>query len=95
MALLDPDVALRADPTARQAGAARDAHGAAAVATALLGRRGAQPVLVDGAVGLFVAPGGRLRVVLRLAFREGRIAGIDAIADPEHLRQITLAVLRD
>lgn len=95
VALLDPDVALRADPTARQAGAAQDAHGAAAVAAALLGRRGAQPVLVDGAVGLFVAPGGRLRVVLRLAFRDGRIAGIEAIADPGHLRQITLAVLRD
>ncbi|HKU99140.1 MAG TPA: RNA polymerase subunit sigma-70, partial [Vineibacter sp.] len=78
-----------------QAGAAQDAHGPAAVATALLGRAGAQPVLVDGAVGLFVAPGGRLRVVLRLAFRNGRIAGIEAIADPERLRQINLAVLRD
>ncbi|TWS96152.1 sigma-70 family RNA polymerase sigma factor [Reyranella sp. CPCC 100927] len=93
VALLDPDVVLRADAAALRAGASQEARGAAAVATALLGRRGAQPVLVDGAVGLFVAPGGRLRVVLRLVIRDGRIADIEAIADPDNLRKINLGVL--
>ena len=64
LAVLDPDVVLRADRAAVQAGALREVRGAAAVAETFSGRaRFAQPALVNGAVGAMWAPGGRPRVV--------------------------------
>src|SRR2546422_4404368 len=52
LALLDPDVVLRADPAAVRAGATREGRGAAAVAETLSGRaRRARPAPVDGAPG--------------------------------------------
>src|SRR2546430_4196538 len=64
LAVLDPDVVVRADSAAVRMGASREVRGAAAVAKTFSGRaRAAQPALVDGAVGLVWAPGGRLRVV--------------------------------
>jgi len=38
-------------------------------------------------------PRGRLRVVLGLTITDEKIVRIDAIADPEHLRQLDFAVL--
>jgi RNA polymerase sigma-70 factor, ECF subfamily len=49
--------------------------------------------LVNGTVGVVVAPRGRLLLVLRRAFAKGRIAGIEAVADPARIRQLDLAVL--
>src|SRR3989475_12828581 len=67
LAVLDPDVVLRADPAAVRAGASREVGGAAAVADTFKGRaRAAQPALVNRAVGLVWAPGGRPRVRIRL-----------------------------
>jgi hypothetical protein len=64
VAVLDPDVVLRAEP----AGSAREVHGAQAVASAALGfawlAGHAHPVLVNGAAGLVAAPQGRLASVL-------------------------------
>jgi RNA polymerase sigma-70 factor, ECF subfamily len=40
-----------------------------------------------------VAPRGRLRVVLGLTITRGRIVEIEAIADPERLHRLDLAVL--
>jgi len=42
-----------------------------------------------------VAPLGRLRVVLKLAIARGKIVEIEAIADPERLRQLDLKLLSD
>jgi RNA polymerase sigma-70 factor (ECF subfamily) len=96
LAVLDPDVVFRADHTAVQLGASAEIRGAPAVANTFKRRaQGAQPALVDGAVGLLVAPLGRLRVILRLVIAHGRIVAIDAVADPEHLRQMHLATLDD
>jgi len=100
LAVLDPDVVFRADRAAVSRGAARELRGAQAVARAarhyLLGRTQlAQPVLVDGAVGIVVAPRGRLLLLLRLTIRGGKIAEIEAVADPAHLHQVRLAVLDD
>ena len=53
----------------------------------------AQPVLVNGAVGVVVAPRGRLMMVLDFTIRHGKIVAIDAIADPERLAALELAVL--
>jgi RNA polymerase sigma-70 factor (ECF subfamily) len=53
----------------------------------------AQPALINGAVGIVVAPRGRLVIVLDFEIQGGRIVEIDVIADPARLRQVDLAVL--
>ncbi|HYT71091.1 MAG TPA: sigma-70 family RNA polymerase sigma factor [Gemmatimonadales bacterium] len=94
LAVLDPDVALRADPAAVRMGAAADVRGAKAVAETFAGRaRAAQPALVNGAAGLVWAAGGRPRVVFGFTITSGKIVAIDLVADPERLRQLDLVVL--
>ena len=95
VAVLDPDVVLRSDRAALPAGVPREVHGAPAVARrALVGRaRAARPALVDGAVGVVVAPRGRLLMVLDFKIRGGKIVEIDAVAEPERLNQLDLALL--
>ncbi len=84
LALLDPDVVLRADRAAVRAGASSEVRGATAVAKTFSGRaRAAQPALVNGAAGLVWAPGGRPRVAFGFTIRRGKIAEIDLVADPE------------
>jgi len=96
LAVLDPDVVLRRDPRAVPAGVAGELHGAAAVAKQFVGRAQAtQPVLVNGSVGVVLAPYGRLLSVLDLSIREGKITAITAISDPARLRRLPLAVLDD
>jgi len=97
LAILDPDVVLRADRNVVPAGAAREFRGAPLVAKQALahsgGSRFAEVALVNGAAGIVVAPRGLLRIVLAFTFRHGRIVEIDLIADPERLRQVDLAIL--
>ena len=97
VALLDPDVVLRADFGARRPAASRVVRGAAAVARqAVLGALpGADlhPALVNGAAGAVVTMGGRPFAVLGFTVAEGRILEIDAIADPERVRRVAAAVL--
>jgi hypothetical protein len=96
LAVLDPDVVLRADPAAVRMGVAREVRGVAAVARTFAGRaRAARPALVDGVPAAVWAPGGRPRVVLGFTIAGGRIVGIDLLADPERLRRLDLAVLDD
>jgi RNA polymerase sigma factor (sigma-70 family) len=86
LALLDPDVVLRADPAAVRTGAAAEVRGAAAVAGTFSGRaQTARPALVDGAPGAVWAPGGRPRVAFGFTVADGRILAIDLLADPERL----------
>ncbi len=97
LAVLDPDVELRADAEAVPAGAPRQVIGAAAVAAqahAFRGRaRFARLALVDGAVGVIVAPRGRLSTALRFTIADGKITEMDVVADPERLGPLELAVL--
>ncbi|HEY7849488.1 MAG TPA: sigma-70 family RNA polymerase sigma factor [Ktedonobacterales bacterium] len=94
LALLDPDVVLRADQAAVATGAAAEVRGASAVATQFSGRaRFAQVALVDGAVGAIWAPGGKSRVVFGFTITDGKVVAIDLIADPARLQQIDLALL--
>ena len=96
LALLDPDVVLRADDEAVRVGASRQVRGAMAVARTFAGRaRVAQPALVNGAAGAVWVHGGRPRVVFGFTITGGRIVGIELIADPERLRQLELAILDD
>ncbi len=95
LAVLDPDVVLRADAAAVQMGAAADVHGAKAVADTFKGRaQAAQPALVNGAAGLVWLAGGEPRVVFEFTTRGEKIVEIDLLADPERLRQLDLLVLR-
>jgi len=94
LTVLDPDVVFRADRSGMPAGAPSEIHGAAAVAKQYAGRAQlARPALVNGAVGIVVAPRGRLMMALDLTFMRGKIAAIDVIADPARLRDLDLAVL--
>jgi RNA polymerase sigma factor (sigma-70 family) len=97
VAVLDPDVVLRADSGAVRVGLSGEIRGAEAVAgEALKGRaRAARPALVDGAVGVVVAPRGRLLLVLGFTIRDGKIVEIDVFADPERLRRLDLVALGD
>src|SRR6266545_6325626 len=80
LAVLDPDVVLRRDQMSVPAGVPGEIHGAAAVAKQFVGRAQAtQPALVNGLVGVVVAPYGRLLGVLDLLIRGGKIAAITAI----------------
>ena len=97
VAVLDPDVVVHVDAAAGASGAPREAHGArnwaqGAIAFSRMARF-VQPALVDGAVGLVLAPGGRLSRALRFTLAGGKIAHVDVVADPARLRQLTLAVL--
>ncbi len=94
LTVLDPDVVLRDD---RPAVAATVTRGSAAVARQVsIGRaQGACPALVNGAVGIVVAPLGRLMFVIEVTFGEGKIAGFDLISAPARLRKMDLTVLGD
>src|SRR5215210_1734696 len=78
VAVLDPDVVLRADLSAVHAVGSREVRGAPAVARrAVKGRaRAARPALVNGAVGVVVAPRGRLLMVLAFTISGGKIVEI-------------------
>jgi RNA polymerase sigma factor (sigma-70 family) len=95
LALLDPDIVYRADLK----GKSQVVRGVTAVArqarTFLRLARFAQPALVNGAVGVVVAPYGRLRYVAQFTTTGGKIAQIHVMADPAVLRQLHLAVLSD
>jgi RNA polymerase sigma factor (sigma-70 family) len=92
VAVLDPDVTLRAD--VGSAGASGVIRGAAAVAGqaltfARLGPAGL-PVLVNGSVGLLAVVDGRPTSVFSPAIRDGRIVEINIVADPDRLARLDL-----
>jgi hypothetical protein len=97
VAVLDPNVVITADAAAQPVEAMREIRGAENWAkgaiTAARGARAAQPALIDGAVGLVVAPRGRLFRALRFTLTEGKIAAVEVIGDPERLRHLDLAIL--
>jgi RNA polymerase sigma factor (sigma-70 family) len=96
LAVLAPDVVLRADGAAVQAGAPKEVRGAPAVADTFFGRaRFARPALVNGAIGAVWAPGGRPRVAFGFTVVGGKIVEIEVVADPARLSGLDLAVLED
>ncbi|MFB7221990.1 sigma-70 family RNA polymerase sigma factor [Streptomyces sp. NPDC056227] len=95
--LLHPDVVLRADPAVvptPEPIVVRGARTVAQGAMAAMGRaRFTQPGLVNGAVGLVMAPLGRLALVLGFTVTADGITEIDVIADRGRLSQVDIAVL--
>ena len=103
LAVLDPEVVLRADGVAVRgsaAGRAGDApplspetRGANAVAGRFSGRlRAARVALVDGAPGLAWSAEGQVRAVLRFTMGQGKITEMDLIADPEQVHELDVVV---
>jgi RNA polymerase sigma factor (sigma-70 family) len=94
LAMLDPDVVLRADSAAVQSGASAEVLGAKAVAGTFTGRaRAARTARVDGEAGLVWAPGGKPSVVFAFTIAQDKVIAIDLVADPERLRAMELEIL--
>jgi RNA polymerase sigma-70 factor (ECF subfamily) len=104
LAVLDPDVVLRADAVAVSESLARrgegapplapEVRGAAAVAGAFLGRaHAAGPALVNESLAVVWAPGGQPRAVIGLTMVRGKIAAVDVVADPDRLAELDVALL--
>ena len=97
VALLDPDVVLRADRGAVPVGAATEIRGAQAVASQaqsysrldLVNR----PALINGAAGVVTMRRGQPFAVMGITVRGGKIAEIDILADPERLAGLDLTML--
>jgi RNA polymerase sigma factor (sigma-70 family) len=97
VALLHPGAILRADKAvipSPEPIVVTGGHSVATGAMAAMQRAlSTQTALVNGAVGLVMAPLGRLSVVLTFTIIDGLITEIDVIAEPGQLRQLNLAVL--
>jgi hypothetical protein len=95
--LLDPEVVLRRDIA--PLGGSSEVLGARAVAGQALAysRLGVlmRPVLVNRAVGAVAILEGEPFAVGAFTVRDGKIAAIDIIADPERLGSLDLTVLDD
>jgi RNA polymerase sigma-70 factor, ECF subfamily len=94
LAILDPDVVLRAD---LGGGVTREVRGALAVAEqaqaySQLGLT-VVPALINGAVGAITTRDGRPFSVGAITVSDGRIVEMDFLADPERLARLDLTVL--
>jgi RNA polymerase sigma-70 factor (ECF subfamily) len=93
VALLDPDIVLRADEAVASQGAPAEVRGARDVATQFSGRaRAAQPALVDGTPGLVWARAGAPQVVFDFTISGGRIVQIEMLGDAELLADMELVL---
>lgn len=101
LAVLDPDVVLRADAAAVAASLARagagapelapEQRGAEVVAKTFAGRaRAARVALIDGEVGLVFAPGGKPFAVFDIVVDGDRIVEISLIVDPTSIAALDL-----
>jgi RNA polymerase sigma-70 factor, ECF subfamily len=98
VAVLDPEVVLRADGGAELPGASRVVRGARSVAGQAFGFSKlpltVRSVLVNGAAGIVSwLPDGRPFSVLGFTVRRGKISEIDVLADPVRLRRLDLSAL--
>jgi RNA polymerase sigma-70 factor (ECF subfamily) len=93
LAVLDPDLVVRADIS----GAPTEVRGAAvwakgAVAYGHLAQL-TRPALLDGAIGVVVAPRGRLVRALRFTVANGRITEIEVIGNPARLGELDVSIV--
>src|ERR687895_732083 len=95
VAVLDPDVVVRADLGPE--GGTREIRGAQAAAgqAVFYSRLGLvmRPALINGAVGAVATRDGELFSVGGITVRGGKIVEMDFLADPERLRQLDLTIL--
>ena len=99
VAVLDPDIVLRADG-GPLAGLSRVVRGASAVAgqAATFSRSGLSNhlVLVNGSLGLVSRrPDGRVFAVIGFTIAAGKVVEMDILADPERLSRLDLSAIED
>ncbi|MFL5616730.1 MAG: sigma-70 family RNA polymerase sigma factor [Gemmatimonadaceae bacterium] len=96
LALLDPDVVVRIEDVAGQPGAQRVVRGAEAVVERARdfsrAARFCRFALLNGDAGLVMAPHGHLLRAIVFTFAGEKVASIDVIADPAHLRRLDVSV---
>jgi RNA polymerase sigma factor (sigma-70 family) len=99
LAVLDPGFVIRLDETSASKGAPREIRGAETWAKQAIsnyrGARFARPALVNGAVGVVLAPRGKLFRVLSFTLKDGKVTQIEVIGDPERLGQLEISVMGD
>ena len=94
LAVLDPDVVVRADGAAVTMGAGAEVRGAGAVAEAFSGRaQAARPALIDGVPGMVWSVGGTPKVVFDFTVVGDRIVAIEMLAEPVMLAALDLEPL--
>jgi RNA polymerase sigma-70 factor (ECF subfamily) len=97
--VLDPEVVVRIDEAAASSVGPREIHGARTFATGAVAfarmARSSQVMLVDGAVGLVWASGGRLSRAVKFRIANGKITHVEILAAPASLRKLDLAVVKD
>jgi hypothetical protein len=99
MEVLDPAFSVQADAVAAPRGVPTDIHDTESWAKQAVqsarGARLARLAMVEGSVGLIVAPRGRLFRVLRFTYANDRIATMEVIGDPERLHAVEIAELTE
>ena len=84
--LLDPGVVVRSDAAAALMGSPAEVRGPEAVAAMFDGRaRGARLATLDGRVGAVWTLHGVAKVVFAFTVEDGRVVGIDLLADEDRL----------
>jgi RNA polymerase sigma-70 factor (ECF subfamily) len=93
LAVLDPDLVVRAD----MPGAPGEIRGAAVWAKGAVAyghmARGVRPALVNGAIGLVMAPRGQLSRALTFTIANGRITTIEVIGNPARLAELDVSIV--
>jgi RNA polymerase sigma factor (sigma-70 family) len=93
LAVLDPDLVVRAD----MSGVLTETRGAAVWAKGAVSyghlARLTQPALVDGAIGVVVAPQGRLVRAIRFTIADGKITEIEIIGNPARLGELDVSTV--
>ncbi|MEH0845249.1 RNA polymerase sigma factor SigJ [Micromonospora sp. CPCC 205711] len=96
VAVLDPDVVLRADAGPGGRGTVT-IHGARQVAAQAIMFRGlapfVRPALVNGAAGVVVTAPGRVLSVMGFTVTAGKVIAIDVLSDPERLAALDVTAL--
>jgi RNA polymerase sigma-70 factor (ECF subfamily) len=96
VAVLDPDIVLRADAGAISR-LSREVHGAENVASqaVMFSRLDLEmhPALINGAAGIVATKDGRPFSVMACTVRDGKVAEMDILADPERLQALDLTIL--
>ncbi|HZB24815.1 MAG TPA: sigma-70 family RNA polymerase sigma factor [Vicinamibacterales bacterium] len=96
LAVLDPDLVVRAD-MAVGSGAPTEIRGAAVWATGAIAyghlAQLTRPALVNGAIGVVVAPRGRLVRALRFTIANRKITKIEVIGNPARLGELDVSMV--
>jgi RNA polymerase sigma-70 factor, ECF subfamily len=92
LAVLDPDIVVRADTFAARGLGAPEVRGADKVAALFKGRaQNARVALLDGEAGIAIAPQGRLFLAVHFRIENGRIVEMSGIGDPAQLATLDVA----